>query len=149
MSSVNPYQTPNSDFQTGPALDAVQSVRFEKMAFGQRLVIYAVLLYFVAVGLGTVAGSFALIPFFASLGMSLAGLFKILSARESHIVVKVILFSLLFIPLINMLTLLSINSRATKALREAGYKVGFLGAKKKNSDHSPADATAAEPLLSS
>ena len=40
------------------------------------------------------------------------------------------LFILLFLPLINMLVLLRVNSRATKTLREAGYTVGFMGASK-------------------
>ena len=40
-----------------------------------------------------VAGQFALIPFFASLALSLIGLFKVLPARDSHIAVKVILYT--------------------------------------------------------
>jgi hypothetical protein len=35
---------------------------------------------------------------------------------------------LMFVPLINLLTLLVVNGRATRVLRDAGYRVGLLGA---------------------
>ncbi|GAB1263829.1 hypothetical protein [Aurantivibrio infirmus] len=128
MSTQNPYTTPTADIQNNDNFEF--SERMEKMAGGQKLVIYAVLLYFIAASLRLVIGPFAFILLFISLIISLIGLYKVLSARQNHIAVKIILFALLFIPLINILVLLSINSRATKSLREAGYKVGFMGASK-------------------
>ena len=128
MTTQNPYTTPNANLQNTENFEF--SHRMEKMAAGQKLVIYAVLLYFITAGLRLVIGPFAFVLLFISLIMSLVGLFKVLSARQSHKVVKVILFAMLFVPLINILVLLSINSRATKSLREAGYKVGFMGASK-------------------
>lgn len=100
------------------------------MAMGQKLVIYAVLLYFGSVGLRLVIGPQAAILLIFSLIMSLVGLHKVLSARKRHILLKVTLFILLFIPLVNILVLLRINAVATKTLRAAGYKVGFMGASK-------------------
>lgn len=38
------------------------------------------------------------------------------------------LYAGLIIPLIGLITLLILNSKATAALRAAGYKVGLLGA---------------------
>jgi len=35
---------------------------------------------------------------------------------------------LLFIPVLNIVILLILSSRATRALRQAGYRVGFFGA---------------------
>ncbi|GHA20309.1 hypothetical protein GCM10008090_32890 [Arenicella chitinivorans] len=128
MTEPNPYATPKSDVSAPQ--NRTTDERMEKMATGQKLVIYAVLLYFVSAGLRLYIGPLAVLPVLVSLIMSLVGLYKVLAARQSHIVVKIILFVLLFVPLINILVLLSINSRATKALREAGYTVGFMGASK-------------------
>lgn len=128
MNDSNPYKAPLSDTQN--QLDPELSERMERMSFGQKLVIYAVLIYFLAALARLIIGPLAFVLVFASLIMSLVGQYKVLSARQSHILVKIILFILLFVPLINILVLLSINSRATKALREAGYKVGLVGASK-------------------
>lgn len=128
MNDSNPYKAPLSDIQN--RLDPEVSERMERMSFGQKLVIYAVLIYFLAAVARLIIGPLAFVLVFASLIMSLVGLYKVLSARQSHILVKIILFILLFVPLINILVLLSINSRATKALREAGYRVGIMGASK-------------------
>ena len=128
MNETNPYATPKSDVRSpqGKHDDA----RMKKMAFGQKLVIYAVLLYFVSAGLRLYIGPLAVLPLLVSLILSLVGLYKVLAAGQSHLAVKIILFVLLFVPLINILVLLRINSRATKTLREAGYTVGFMGAEK-------------------
>ncbi len=131
MSSDNPYQTPKSDVRAVPVLEPEVARGFEKMALGQKLVIYAVLLYFIAAVLRVAIGPAVLVIWAASLLLSLVGLVMILSARKSHIAVKIILFLLLFVPLINILVLLRINNRATKELREAGYTVGFMGAAKR------------------
>lgn len=128
MTEPNPYATPKSDVRALQSRTADE--RMEKMATGQKLVIYAILLYFVSAGLRLYIGPLAVLPLLVSLIISLVGLYKVLAARQSHIAVKIILFVLLFVPLINILVLLSINSRATKALREAGYTVGFMGASK-------------------
>ena len=47
---------------------------------------------------------------------------------EFSIVAKILLVILMFVPLVNLITLLVLNARATRRLREAGYKVGLLGA---------------------
>jgi hypothetical protein len=130
MSQENPYQSPESSVDSLVQLDEETASRLEKMAKGQKLVIYAVLIYFITAALRVVLGPLILVVLLVSLVLSLMGLYKVLSARESHIAVKIILFALLFVPLINILVLLSINSRATKTLREGGYKVGFMGATK-------------------
>jgi hypothetical protein len=38
---------------------------------------------------------------------------------------------LMFVPLVNLIVLLVVSGRATRALRGAGYRVGLLGASKK------------------
>ncbi len=129
MSENNLYATPESDIQVREDSPEAKE-RMEKMAFGQKLVIYAVLLYFLSAFLRFVLGPFTLILLIVSLIVSLVGLYKVLAVSQGHIALKVISFLFLFVPLINIFVLLSINRRATKSLREAGYKVGFMGASK-------------------
>jgi hypothetical protein len=43
---------------------------------------------------------------------------------------KILLVLLMFVPLVSLIVLLILNSRATSALRAAGYRVGFFGASK-------------------
>ena len=128
LTEENPYKAPRSNVINDQ--DTILPARLEQMAAGQKLVVYAVLVYFIAVFARLVLGPIALLLIVASLLMSLVGLYKVLTARESHIAVKIILFILLFVPLVNILVLLRINGRATKTLREAGYKVGLMGATK-------------------
>jgi len=44
--------------------------------------------------------------------------------------IKIVIGVCMFIPLVSLITLLLLNSRATTALRAAGYRVGLLGASK-------------------
>lgn len=110
----------------------------EKVASGQKLIIYALLVQVVAgalmgvlgdtVGLtGLVAGGTALI---GAVVISFVGMFRIAGGLGYSNVAKVFLLVLLLLPLIGLITLLVLNSRATKRLREAGYKVGLMGARR-------------------
>ncbi|WP_144394945.1 hypothetical protein [Pleionea sediminis] len=127
MTKNNVYKPPEAELQP---LDSSQNIKFEKVATGQRLIIYAILIYFSAVALRFVIGPFVLIFVLVSLVISIIGVAKMLDGMESHIVTRIFVFFLLFVPLINLLTLLSLNSRASKKLKSAGYTIGLLGAKR-------------------
>ncbi|HEY4146021.1 hypothetical protein [Pinirhizobacter sp.] len=62
--------------------------------------------------------------------LGLFGIFKIASELGWSIVAKIITFVFLLIPLVNMITLLVVNGKATAFLKKAGYKVGLAGAYK-------------------
>ncbi len=125
MTENNLYKSPESDVLEKIEADSdVKSV-----AIGQKLVIYAVLLYFLAIFAKLILGPFVIIVALVSLIMSLVGLYKVLYGIDIHFVFKILLFILLFVPLVNILILLRVNSMATKKLVSAGYKVGLLGAK--------------------
>jgi uncharacterized paraquat-inducible protein A len=129
MTDVNPYQAPASDVRSTVELSEEEQARIDKLSSGQKLVIYAVLVYFLAVFAQAFIGPLVIVILIVSLIMSLIGVFRVLAAFNSHIVVRILLFLLLFVPLINMLVLLRINGRATRELREAGYEVGLMGVK--------------------
>lgn len=100
----------------------------ERVASGQKLIIYAILVQFLAVGLQVAFGDIASLVGIVAVVMSLIGMFRLASGLGYSLGVKILLVILLLVPLIGLITLLVLNSRATKALRGAGYKVGLLGA---------------------
>jgi hypothetical protein len=131
-----PYDPPKSQIVDRSAPDE----RVEKVRTGQRLVIWAILLYFGLSALSVIAGSSQSTLFLAVFGlltlvgvvamfvMSLVGIFRIWSGLQTSLAARVLMLFLLLIPLIGLLMLISINGRATKFLRQHGYRVGLLGA---------------------
>lgn len=103
---------------------------------GQKLIILAILLNILVIVLGLVGGS-ALGPIrmlfpvaaLATLVISLVGVVRMSGGLGFGIGLQVLFCLLMFIPLINLLTLLILNGKATGALRANGYKVGLFGAK--------------------
>ncbi len=123
-SQPNPYQAPKAAVG---GVDATEDS--EKVRSGQKLLIYAILLNFVTMALQAAGVPLlGLLVVVAALGMSLVGIFRVASGMGSGIVLKILLVILMFVPLVNLITLLLLNSRATKVLREAGYTVGLMGA---------------------
>jgi hypothetical protein len=126
MAQDNPFQTPNSSV----GATATEVAGIADVASGQKLVIYAILVYFLAIVLQFVIGPFAALLLLGTLVMAILGIVRLASGLGISIAMRIVLVILLFIPLVGLIVLLSLNSRATKALREAGYRVGLLGASK-------------------
>ena len=124
-SQPNPYQAPKA--AVGGGIDDSEDT--EKVRSGQKMLIYAILLNFVTFGLQA-AGTplLGLLVAITALIMSLVGIFRVGSGMGFGIVAKILLVLLMFVPLVNLITLLVLNQRATKVLREAGYTVGLMGA---------------------
>lgn len=101
----------------------------EKVASGQKLIIYAILVNFVTIGLIAAFGDIAGLVGIVAIVMSLVGMFHLAGGLGYSTAAKIFLLVLLVVPLVGLITLLILNSRATKALRAAGYKVGLLGAR--------------------
>ncbi|WP_445145068.1 hypothetical protein [Dyella sp. Tek66A03] len=110
---------------------------------GQKAVIYAFLVNFVALALVGVlpnmdvsqaTGGYLVIgSWVLRLGavvLGLFGIFKIASELKWSTLAKVVTFVFLLIPLVNLITLLVVNGKATAFLKKAGYKVGLAGAYK-------------------
>ena len=101
----------------------------EKVASGQKLIIYAILVNFLTIGLVAAFGDIAGLVGIVAIVMSFIGMFRLAGGLGYSTAAKILLVVLLVVPLVGLITLLVLNSRATKALREAGYKVGLLGAR--------------------
>jgi len=147
--SSNPYRAPSTEIESfdlpGPLLD--------RLASGQKLVIYSILVYFLSFVVYGVAAiiiqgrltsseqtnlpvtAMALIlgsaiGFLTSFGMGVVGFFRMGRGLGIRLFFRILLIPLMLVPLLGIVILLMMNSRATKKLRAAGYHVGFLGASK-------------------
>lgn len=114
--------------------------RAEKVARGQKTVIYALLLNIAVVAMLAVPGpdlsdGMAVLVTVASLllrvvafGMGIYGILTIGTGLGWSALAKVGTIILLILPLVNLITLLVVNGKATRLLKAAGYKVGLAGA---------------------
>lgn len=121
----NPYQSPSAvvDVREKP------SASLGDVVSGQKLVIYAILLYFLAAALRTVVGPVALLAFLACLIMSWTGIYKIARGLDYPLWWRIVLLVLMLIPLVGLLVLVMLSSKATSRLRKASYSVGLMGAR--------------------
>lgn len=123
MNETNPYEPPEAEV----ADPQERTPATEQVASGQKLVIYALLLYLAAILLQLLIGDLAALLFLAVLVMSLIGVVRIGSGLGYGVGSRVVLVIAMFLPLVNLITLLLLNARAIRRLRAAGYRVGFFG----------------------
>jgi hypothetical protein len=121
----NPYQSPSAVVTTRERPSSL----LDDVASGQKLVIYAILLYFVAAFLRTVVGPIALVALLICMLMSWTGIYKITRGLDYPIWGRIALLLLMLIPLVGLLVLVSLSAKATARLRKAGYSVGLMGAR--------------------
>lgn len=123
---VNPYQAPKFSSSLKNDIDINQ------VKFGQKIVIYAIVSNFFINFIIRSMDLYAFSMFLSLIVMAIGvfGIYKISTGLRYHIGIKILLIILMFIPLINLLMLIFLNSRATRALKDEGYDVGFFGVKK-------------------
>lgn len=122
----NPYEAPKSQVED---LRSHDDARLQRIAGGQKFAIYAILLNFVAYAIAVlVPGPFAGLAFLAAFVLGAIGIFRLGETVSQSVVLRLLLIVLMIVPLLSLLLLLSLNSRATRLLREGGYRVGLLGA---------------------
>jgi len=121
--SNNPYEAPQSHIEDVPS----NTAQLQQAASGQKLVIYAILLNFASAALKHSPG-LALALGLVALVMGLIGIARICAGLGYSTGTKVLLIIGCFVPLVNLVILVMLSMKATGRLREAGYKVGLLGA---------------------
>jgi hypothetical protein len=126
MTEVDPYQTPETELNDSESSNLI----IESVASGQKLIIYAILINLAATVLQIAVHPAIGLLGLVSLVMSIIGIIKLSTGLGSSLIAKIIYVVLMFLPLINLITLLVLNASATKALRANGYKVGLMGASK-------------------
>jgi len=127
--ATNPYAPPAST--KAPAEPVEDDADLESLALGQKLVIYTIIANLAWAAIRTsmpplLAGLLAL----AITIVALVGVWKISTALGSNIVMKILAILSMFVPLANLIVLVLLSVRATKRLKEAGYTVGLLGARR-------------------
>jgi hypothetical protein len=122
----NPYAAPEAE-----TLDTrAERPRAAQLASGQKLVIYALLVNLGTIVLQVVVGPGAAVFGVVAMVMSIIGMIRIGRAMGMSRASRIFLVLAMLVPLVNLITLLVLNSMATRQLRSAGYRVGLLGASK-------------------
>lgn len=140
----NPYTPPRADID-GNRMESegkARGWRVDKVVAGQRLLIAVIVAHVLAVlsmvvapslgvsqSVGTTLVLVVVVVEVACFVAAIVGLLKISGGLEFSDGARVLLFIAMFVPVINLLTLLSVNSKATAFLKTSGYRVGLLGAK--------------------
>ncbi|MGZ4393669.1 MAG: hypothetical protein ACXVRK_16375 [Gaiellaceae bacterium] len=114
-----------------PALD------FAKIAIGQRIIIFSMIIVLIAVAVdftsfsGTPNGKLVDLGLnILSIAVSIVGVIYLGLALKLPIWSLVLGALAMFVPIVNLFVLMVLNGRAMKALKPAGYKLGFLGSSK-------------------
>jgi hypothetical protein len=129
---TNPYQPPATDGLPPASPAGVDLVALRRIATYQRFIILAILAQIVgAIAFASMPPALQLLGriIFVLIGIGSAVASVLLANALYGVVVAVFCTLLMFIPLVNLLTLLVLSQGATSRVRKAGYKVGFLGAK--------------------
>jgi hypothetical protein len=136
--AVEPSKPESNDwsFETrpvgnGPKHSAAAS--FDAVANGQKLILYAILVNMVVLLLVGVTGNRAgiLLPVL-TLGTAIVGiigLLRVSSGLGFSQASRALLIIATFVPVVGFVMLVIVNARATRALKDAGYRVGLLGAR--------------------
>jgi len=125
----NPYQRP-----AAAVADRVVRERYsdqlDDVAYGQKNVVYSILLYFFAAATLKLFGILALFAFIICIGLSWSGIYRITRGLKYPFWLRVVFLALMLLPVIGLLILLFLNNRATVRLKKAGFSVGLLGARR-------------------
>jgi len=125
MNDENPYSPPKADV----ARADVSRADTEKVVQGQKWIVNAVLIYFLAILLENFVSSYFALLGIVAYGMAVFGVVRIAKGFQYSTPLLVLLVVLTIVPLINLIVWLVLSTRATKYLRGQGYKVGLMGAK--------------------
>lgn len=128
MATTNPYASPKAQVADAGGPSGEDRERLKRVASGQRLIIYSLLVSLASIALqGAIGISGAILGLAASI-MAIVGVVRITGGLGRSLLAKILYIIAMFIPLVNLIAMLLLSSQATKALREAGVQVGFLGA---------------------
>jgi uncharacterized membrane protein len=129
MSTDNPYQPPTVNIET----ESDNELQLANIAKWQRIILYAILLYIVLIIMEIVIKvSIGAILVIIPLVLSLIGVTFLAYALWQSYIIAAFYCLCMFVPLLNLLMLFFINTRASARLRAGGYKVGLLGASQKH-----------------
>jgi hypothetical protein len=124
----NPYQSPSAPLTVRGNRDR-NDHSLDDVAYGQKKVIYAILLYFAAAFGAKLIGLLVLFALLGCIVLSWTGIYQITRGLGYAMWWRLLLLILMLVPLVGLLVLVMLSSRATARLRDAGYEVGLIGAR--------------------
>jgi hypothetical protein len=142
MTETNLYRAPQADLER-PNFEEVKSLIV--IAKWQKYLIYSFLVYLLLllgqIGLGTISVNMTILTIIPILSIAVFAATVIFNGLLCwHVYGKFsrfIMMALGIVPILNLLVVLAVNSRASKLMKKAGYKVGFFGAKIKRPEKLP------------
>jgi hypothetical protein len=130
---IPPTASAASRSQTAARAEEIEQAERQSLAAqGQKIAIYCIVLNFVLQSMGRshALPDFALVVLYLCIAVySLLGVVKICSGLGQSQGRKILFMVLSFFPLINLVSLVYLNVKVTRMLREAGWTVGLLGAR--------------------
>ena len=119
---INPYQAPRARI-AAPADDGVD---LQQVMSGQKLVLFSILMLFAAMLLPIVrAPGFPL--GLVAIALSIWSSVRVAGGLGLSLLMKIVLVLVMFVPLVNLVTLMILNLRASRVLRDAGCRISPLG----------------------
>lgn len=109
-----------------------EAARAEQVCSGQRFAVWAILLNLITVPLLLVpqAASIRAVLILVAIVLAVFGIVRMSHGLDISLVLIVLMAMGMVIPFLNLVILLIIIARATRFLRDHGYTVGLMGAKK-------------------
>ena len=129
MPEPNPYAAPKS--AVADVADPGTGAELNRVASGQRFMIYALLVSMGGMALRTTMGPPAAIVGLVASVVAIVGVVRLSGALGAGVAMRVVYSIAMIVPLVNLLVMLMLSAKATKALRAGGYEVGLLGARKR------------------
>jgi hypothetical protein len=121
-------------------MPALNSSQLNNVKTGQKFVIYAILLNLVTLFFQFLSRQEGMQPVLllaipialGALGLSLFGMYRLTAGLGYELGWRILFCVFMVIPCVGLIVLLVMNSKATNILRAHGFKVGLLGAKKRD-----------------
>jgi hypothetical protein len=129
MSNQNRYTPPSARVADMEQDDPESIESLNRIARGQRQVMFALLAQIVASIIAGAVPQVGLLLLIGAFIYSVIALVQLTSALGMSILARVLLCVALVTPLISLLVLAVLSSRASRRLRAGGFRIGFLGAK--------------------
>src|ERR1700722_3711766 len=129
MSNQNRYTPPSARVADMEQDDPESIESLNRIARGQRQVMFALLAQIVASIIAGAVPQLGLLLLIGAFIYSVIALVQLTSALGMSILARVLLCVALVTPLISLLVLAVLSSRASRRLRAGGFRIGFLGAK--------------------
>jgi hypothetical protein len=129
MPNQNPFTPPSAPLADVIDNDPESLESLNLIASGQRQVMFALLAQIAASVLAGAVPQLGLLLLIGALIYAVVALVRLASALGMSVVSRVLLCLGLVIPLVSLLVLAVLSSRASRRLRAGGFRIGFLGAK--------------------